>query len=138
MLIRATSLLIVCAALLLSSAQVREEIPSPIYPVDGAAVFRHYCAPCHGEEAQGSGSVSQALKPAVPYLTSLSRRNSGKFPTDRVENTIMFGDDKAVAAHGSKKMPIWGPIFHQIEFDQDYGNVRLENVTEYIRSIQTK
>jgi hypothetical protein len=33
-------------------------------------------------------------------------------------------------------MPIWGPIFHQIEFDQDLGNVRLEIVVKYLESIQ--
>jgi hypothetical protein len=35
-------------------------------------------------------------------------------------------------------MPIWGPIFHEIEFDRDLGNVRLENVTKYLESIQRK
>jgi hypothetical protein len=33
-------------------------------------------------------------------------------------------------------MPVWGPIFHQVEEDRDYGAVRLHNLTEYIRSIQ--
>jgi hypothetical protein len=35
-------------------------------------------------------------------------------------------------------MPIWGPIFHQIENDRDYGNIRLKNLTDYLRSIQQK
>jgi mono/diheme cytochrome c family protein len=33
-------------------------------------------------------------------------------------------------------MPIWGPIFHQIEADMDWGNVRLENLVKYLESIQ--
>jgi hypothetical protein len=50
----------------------------------------------------------------------------------------MFGGDELLSAHGSKVMPIWGSIFHEIEFDQDLGNVRLENVTQYLESIQRK
>jgi hypothetical protein len=29
-------------------------------------------------------------------------------------------------------MPILGSVFHEIEFDQDLGNVRLESVTNYL------
>jgi hypothetical protein len=50
----------------------------------------------------------------------------------------MFGADELIPAHGSKKMPVWGPIFHEIEFDQDLDNVKLENVTNYVESIQRK
>jgi len=51
---------------------------------------------------------------------------------------IMFGADEVLPAHGSKEMPIWGPIFHEIEFDRDLGIVRLENVIKYLESIQQK
>jgi hypothetical protein len=50
----------------------------------------------------------------------------------------MLGADDLLPAHGSKTMPIWGAIFHEIEFGQDLGNVRLENVTEYLESLQRK
>jgi mono/diheme cytochrome c family protein len=33
-------------------------------------------------------------------------------------------------------MPIWGPIFHQVGADMDWGNVRLENLVKYLESIQ--
>jgi hypothetical protein len=33
-------------------------------------------------------------------------------------------------------MPVWGPIFHQIEEDVDRGYVRLENLVKYLQSIQ--
>jgi len=82
--------------------------------------------------------VSKALKQEVPDLTRLSQRNGGAFPAMHVRTTIMFGADDLQPAHGSKEMPIWGPIFHEIEFDQDLGNVRLENVTKYLESIQRK
>ena len=35
-------------------------------------------------------------------------------------------------------MPIWGPIFHELEVDRDLGNMRVENVTKYLESIQRK
>jgi hypothetical protein len=82
--------------------------------------------------------VSKALKREVPDLTGLSQRNGGAFPAVHVRTTIMFGADDLLPAHGSKMMPIWGPIFHELEFDQDLGNVRLENVTKYLESIQRK
>lgn len=119
-------------------AQVGNRQPAPIRPVDGPTVFQNDCAPCHGVDGRGKGPVSEALKQEVPDLTTLSRRNGGKFPTEHVKNTINFGEDKLIAAHGSEKMPIWGPTFHEIEFDQDLGNVRLENVTRYLESMQRK
>jgi len=119
-------------------AQMKDQPPAPIRPVDGATVFRNYCAPCHGLDGRGKGPVAEALKPDIPDLTTLLRRNGGKFPTAHVRNTIMFGGDTPIPAHGSKGMPIWGPIFHELEFDQDFGNVRLDNVTRHIESIQRK
>jgi len=50
---------------------------------------------------------------------------------------IIAGDENHVA-HGSREMPVWGPVFHQIQNDQDLGFVRLQNVTEYLISIQQK
>jgi hypothetical protein len=40
-----------------------------------------------------------------------------KFPTAWVRRIIAGDEDHA--AHGSREMPIWGPVFHQIENDQD-------------------
>ena len=121
----------------LASTQTKDQ-PPPIRSVDGVRLFQNYCAPCHGLDASGKGPVSGALKPPVPDLTKLSQRNGGKFPVARVKNTIMFGAGQLMAAHGSTQMPIWGPIFHEIDVDQDLGNVRLENVTRYLESIQRK
>lgn len=121
-----------------TSAQSRNQQPPPIRPVDGASIFRNSCAACHGLDGQGNGPVSKALKRELPDLTRLAQRNSGAFPAIHVRTIIMFGTDDIIPAHGSREMPIWGPIFHQIEFDQDLGNVRLENIVKYIESIQRK
>lgn len=104
--------------------------------LEGPDIFRSYCASCHGADAKGGGPAAAALKTRVPDLTAISKRNGGAFPAKRVERVIA-GDD-TISAHGSREMPTWGPIFHQIERDRDYGNIRLRNVTKYIESIQQK
>ena len=122
----------------LASAQNSDQQPPKVRPVEGANIFQDFCASCHGRDGRGNGPVSRNLRQAVPDLTRLSSRNGGKFPASRVRSKLMFGGDQPLPAHGSKAMPIWGPIFHQIEFDQDLGNVRIENVTKYVESIQRK
>jgi mono/diheme cytochrome c family protein len=132
-------LLVLIASLVVSaSAQVSNPPQPAVRPVEGASIFRNNCAACHGLNGRGKGPVAKALKRDVPDLTRLSQRNEGAFPAIHVRNTIMFGADDLLPAHGSKDMPIWGPVFHEIDFDQDLGNVRLENITKYLESIQRK
>jgi mono/diheme cytochrome c family protein len=131
-------LALLVAVVISAFAQTTPKRPTPMRPVDGATVFQNNCAACHGLEGRGDGPASKALNRKVPDLTGLSQRNGGTFPIVQVRTTIMFGKDDLLPAHGSKTMPIWGPIFHQIEFDQDLGNVRLENITKYLESIQRK
>ena len=110
--------------------------PHEVLPVSGAKIFQNYCASCHGPTGNGDGPVAPALKAKVPQLTTLAQRNHGEFPTENVRRII--AGDETTAAHGSREMPIWGPIFHQIDNDQDLGFVRLKNVTDYLNSIQQK
>ena len=131
-------LVMLLSAFVLASAQIETQGQPAIRPVDGSSIFQNYCAACHGLDGRGNGPVSEALKRRVPDLTRLSQRNGGAFPAIHVRTTVMFGADDLLPAHGSKQMPIWGPIFHEIEFDQDLGNVRLENLTKYLDSIQRK
>ena len=107
---------------------------SLIYSLKGPALFSAYCAACHGSKGKGDGPVAPVLKAKVPDLTLLAAKNSGQFPSARVRKVI--AGDEVVASHGSREMPIWGSIFHQIEEDRDFGNVRMENLTTYLESIQ--
>lgn len=118
-----------------AAQQSEPQFQQLIHSVAGPDLFRAYCASCHGSDARGHGPAAAALKTRVADLTRLSKNNGGKFPDDRVRKTIM-GDD-VIASHGSREMPIWGPIFHQIEEDVDRGNVRLENLVRYLESIQS-
>ncbi len=122
-----------------AKAQTNATIAKPpdglIYSLKGPDLFRAYCATCHGSEGKGDGPTAPALKAKVPDLTQLARNNGGPFDAGRVRKII--AGDELVIAHGSREMPIWGLIFHQVEEDQDFGAVRLENLVKYVESIQS-
>jgi mono/diheme cytochrome c family protein len=105
-----------------------------IASLKGPDLFRAYCAACHGDDGRGNGPVAPALNVKPADLTTIAQRNGRVFPSKRVRD-IISGDD-VIVAHGSREMPVWGPIFHQVEWDRDLGNVRLQNVVKYLESIQ--
>jgi len=105
-----------------------------IHSLNGPDLYRSYCASCHGTEGKGDGPVAPALNSKMPDLTTIAQRNGGVFPASRV-NKIISGD-QIIFAHGTREMPVWGPIFHQVQEDRDYGEVRLQNLTNYLKSIQ--
>ena len=111
-----------------------EQFTPLIRSVEGPDLFRSYCASCHGVAGKGGGPAAPALKAKVPDLTLLAGNHRGQFPVAYVREVIM--GDKIIEAHGSREMPVWGPIFHQIEADVDRGDVRLENLVKYLESIQ--
>ena len=126
------------SAVLLAATQkqAQEKTTSPSRnPIEGSKIFRYYCAACHGADGRGLGPASAALKHAVPDLTLISQRHGGKFPHEQVRE-IIAGKQPGPLAHGDREMPIWGPIFHEVESDQDWGEVRLDAVTKYLESIQ--
>jgi mono/diheme cytochrome c family protein len=102
----------------------------------GSDLFRAYCAPCHGDDGKGNGPVAPALNTKPTDLTTIALRNGGVFSVKRISDII--AGDELVLAHGTREMPIWGPIFHQVEWDRDLGNVRMQNVVQYVESIQQK
>jgi len=134
------SLLLLCIllpAILLPGAQKDKTTSSGRSPVEGAKIFQYHCAACHGGDGRGHGPASASLKHSVPDLTRISQRNGGKFPYKQVR-AIVEGKRTGIVAHGDGEMPVWGPIFHQVEADQDWGEVRLDAITKHMQSIQQK
>ena len=125
--------LLLCPASVLAS---NEPKTPNIHTVDGARIFHEYCATCHGANGKGNGPVARALKNKVPDLTKIAKRSGGEFPSDRIRK-IIEGTETS-SGHGSREMPVWGPVFHKVGADQDLGNVRTDNVTKYIQSLQEK
>jgi mono/diheme cytochrome c family protein len=120
-----------------TKATSQKQYEQLIYSVRGPDLFHAHCAACHGPDGKGNGPAAGALKTKPADLTILAKNNGGNFPTQRVQKFIS-GDDPSLLAHGSREMPVWGPIFHQIEEDQDFGNVRLQNLIKYLGTIQQK
>ena len=106
-----------------------------IYSVKGPDLFLAHCAACHGLDGKGNGPEAATLKVKPANLTLLAKGNGRTFPTERVRKFIS-GDEHSRRKQGSREMPVWGPIFHQIEEDQDFGNVRLHNLIEYLKTMQ--
>ena len=125
------------AAAAQSKPAAQDEYKTLIYSVKGPDLFRAHCAPCHGSDGRGNGPAAAALKEKPADLTALAKNNGGKFPAEQTEKAIS-GEDRTLLAHGSVEMPVWGPIFHQIEEDRDFGKVRLQNLVKYLQSIQQK
>jgi len=140
MLSRVSGLLFCAVAICWTQDQKSEvrHIPAPITSAaSGKEMFQGYCASCHGADAKGDGPAAAALKTAPADLTTLSKRNGGIFPADRV-SSILRGK-ATVTAHGNRDMPVWGPVFwsmsqgHESEVQQ-----RIANLAHYIESLQVK
>lgn len=106
-------------------------------PLDGARLFGEYCAACHGARANGDGPMVAALKTKVPDLTLIAKRNGGTFPLDQVQ-AVIAGEKSAGLSHGTREMPVWGPIFSSDISDRDYGKLRVYNVAKYLEVLQKK
>ncbi|MCK6555891.1 cytochrome c [Candidatus Binatia bacterium] len=127
----------VVSGLMASSVAVQA---APPQVTAGQMYYKQYCATCHGVDARGDGPTAKALKEKVPDLTTLAKRNDGKFPYILVLDII--DGQQPIPSHGSAEMPTWGETFQS-----DVGNDplsqaavrgRLMLLTDYIRSIQVK
>lgn len=106
-------------------------------PTSGAEMYNSYCASCHGVDGKGDGPAAPALKMAATNLTTLSQKNGGMFPAAHVAAEIQGSD--MTPAHGSKDMPVWGPIFMTMGgHSAAQTQLRIRNLTKYLESIQGK
>ncbi len=118
-----------------SSKKQVEKKPAPITPISsGKEMYTHYCAACHGGDGKGNGPAATALKNPPSDLTTLAQNNKGEFPYARVQQAIR--GDVNVPAHGSKDMPVWGPLFWSMDKESAAVQLRVKNLTDYIKSLQ--
>ncbi len=117
---------------------VLQTAPAPLIDsMDGSALYRAYCATCHGLDAKGVGPMTKWLNITSPDLTRITARNGGKFPLMRVQR-IIFGEESTTQGHGTREMPVWGPVFSVVGRDQDLGRMRAYNVAKYLEGIQKR
>jgi hypothetical protein len=105
-----------------------------IASIQGPALYQAYCASCHGADAKGNGPMTEFLRVSPTDLTRISVHYEGLFPLTRIER-IISGEEQ-LHGHGTREMPVWGPIFSQIDQDRDLGRVRIDNLARYLREIQ--
>jgi len=113
----------------------RSQDPKLIASIQGPALYKSYCASCHGLDGKGNGPMAKSLKVAPADLTHIAARNSGVFPLARVSRII--AGEGLTSGHGNSEMPVWGPIFSRVESDQDLGRVRIDNLARYLRDVQS-
>jgi mono/diheme cytochrome c family protein len=103
----------------------------------GLAMYKTYCAVCHGVDGKGNGPAATALKTSPSDLTALAQKNGGKYPSAHVASVIR--GQAVLPSHGSQDMPIWGPLFSSISQGHE-GQVqqRTANLVSYIDTLQAK
>jgi mono/diheme cytochrome c family protein len=100
---------------------------------DGAALFRAYCANCHGGAARGDGVMSAQLRRQPPDLTTFAVRNGGVFPAERVRQVI---DGTGIAAHGDRDMPVWGAVFKRSSGGD--AAARIDAIVRFLAGLQQR
>jgi hypothetical protein len=90
-----------------------------------------------GTQMPAWGPFAQSLKVPPSDLTRIAARNGGTFPLARMER-IISGEEEVPGGHGTREMPVWGPIFSQVGWDRDLGRVRIDNLARYLRDMQEK
>jgi len=109
----------------------------PTSPASGKEMYASYCAVCHGTDGKGEGPAASALKTPPANLTVLSKNNGGKFPSLKVSSILRGTSD--LPAHGSKEMPVWGPLFRSMSGgNESEVQQRAANLTQYVETLQAK
>ena len=104
----------------------------------GRDLYEFYCASCHGRDGKGGGPVTPALKTQPPDITTMAIHNGGVFPRARIEAIVTGRAEAPVAAHGSREMPVWGPIFRGLDRDEAVNRQRIANILDHLESIQVR
>ena len=126
-----------------NGALSQDEDPSATSPPKSAeAAFALYCTPCHGEDGRGNGPLAFGLSKSPPDLTTLTIRNGGTFPRERLARLIDGREE--IAAHAEdREMPVWGEWF-KLEGREGLGGsvdereirTRIEDLLNLLESMQ--
>jgi len=129
-------LVVICAAARQDPMGDKTQLP-PSYVPSGKAMYKQYCAACHGADGKGRGPAASSLNTRPADLTTLAKRHDGKFPRDYVTGVVRFGP--GLSSHGSSEMPVWGPIFQYVDnYDENAVRQRIKNLCDYLESMQEK
>jgi len=131
-------LTLACAVAAQAQTTVKREPIKPVGDVSGSTTYKEYCSVCHGVSGRGDGPAAASLKVAPADLTLIAKRSGGKFSFAAVKSKISGEQDVVVAAHGTRDMPIWGPLFKQVDTSSSVAELRLTNLVDYLERMQAK
>ncbi len=110
------------------------KLPVPTPATSGEEMYASYCAECHGRDGKG---IARVHRPTAPDLTALSKNNRGRFPYALVRDAI--GGQYHKSVYGPGEMPPWSVLFKYVgSGSDDEVRVRIERLTEFIRTLQQK
>lgn len=125
-------------ALLIAAPAFAQEPPSSKAKeaYSGAALFKTYCATCHGLSGKSDGPLADRLRVRPPELTLLAKRNDGKWDPGKVARMIDGRDP--LKGHGGSDMPVWGDAFKSSRegYDEESVKARIQAIVEYIEGLQ--
>lgn len=119
----------------------------------GKYEYERYCAACHGPTGKGDGVRKPYLQEKPSDLTTLSKRNGGEFPFERVYDKI---DGTLEVERASREMPCWRAEFraeaestHEMEASSEapqstdvyvdiYVETRYAALVNHLRHLQVK
>lgn len=115
---------------------IKRDVARTIQSVEGADIYKEYCAVCHGVDLKGHGPAAPAMKVAPTDLTTYAQRHGGKF-SDMDMRAVIDGQNE-LSAHGSRDMPIWGDVFRALTHTREVREMRMKNLIDYLRQMQAK
>jgi mono/diheme cytochrome c family protein len=133
---RVTAFRIVLLAGLVSVLLVRAALAEPAAKEN----YLQDCAECHGADGKGAQPEKRALRGYISVdLTTISRRNGGEFPRQKVYDAI--DGHHRIAAHFQGDMPRWGSRYGAAAGDAEAAQrarERISGLVDFIASIQEK
>jgi mono/diheme cytochrome c family protein len=124
-------------ALVVATTAIRaQRTPDTAVVESGRNLFATYCASCHGATGRGNGPAAEELRRRPTDLTQLAKHNGGIFNGARIHSIV---DGRAVKAHGTIEMPVWGDAFKWREgLPEDAIKARIEALVRYLETIQER
>ena len=135
-----TGLAVALTATMGYSDQAKSKIIIPVgktAPTSGRQMYGSYCAPCHGADGKGHGSVAAALRTPPTDLSTVAKMNHGVFPGAHIVAVLQFGNE--IPAHSGAQMPAWGPILGKMNQSNPQDRLlRISNLSRYLETIQVR
>jgi mono/diheme cytochrome c family protein len=105
----------------------------------GAQLYASLCASCHGASGLGDGPMVPELRTTPSNLTVIAAENGGKFPRDKVAETI--DGRRPLRSHGPRNMPVWGRHFEREITQPDapsemMARDQIQALVDYLEAIQ--